>query len=102
MRAGQADGLASLPHRGQASRQRGNLRLLSALSQGQTFTDINLCVHVAFIPTDEGCLAQGHSYGEYVFDHSWAALGSRLGQRYCELPALNAYLMHCMMQPIQS
>ncbi|KAK9906585.1 hypothetical protein WJX75_004542 [Coccomyxa subellipsoidea] len=25
---------------------------------------------------------KGHSYGEYVFDNSWAVLASRLGQRY--------------------
>ena len=25
---------------------------------------------------------KGHSYGEYVFDNSWAMLASRLGQRY--------------------
>ena len=25
---------------------------------------------------------KGHSYGEYVFDNSWAALASRVGQRY--------------------
>lgn len=27
---------------------------------------------------------QSHSYGEYVFDHSWASFASRLGQSYCE------------------
>ena len=25
---------------------------------------------------------KGHSYGEYVFDNSWAAMASRLGHRY--------------------
>lgn len=25
---------------------------------------------------------KGHSYGEYVFDNSWAVLAHRLGQRY--------------------
>ena len=25
---------------------------------------------------------KGHSYGEYVFDNSWAVLASRVGQRY--------------------
>ena len=25
---------------------------------------------------------KGHSYGEYVFDHSWASTFARMGQRY--------------------
>ena len=25
---------------------------------------------------------KGHSYGEYVFDNSWAHLAARVGQRY--------------------
>ena len=29
---------------------------------------------------------KGHSYGEYVFDNSWAVLASRLGQRYYVRP----------------
>ena len=30
-------------------------------------------------------LVQPHSYGEYIFDHSWASLAMRFGHRYCEL-----------------
>lgn len=29
---------------------------------------------------------KGHSYGEYVFDNSWAVLASRVGQRYYVSP----------------
>ena len=57
--------------------------------------------HLAFISEpDSGGILQSHSYGEYVFDHSWAALASRVGQRYYvrhpslpepQQPAVHAY-----------
>ena len=35
---------------------------------------------------------QGHSYGEYIFDHAWNSLAARLGQRYCESPCNTGFL----------
>ena len=48
-----------------------------------------LCCHDEYSWSLSGVLDwQGHSYGEYVFDHSWAGMARQLGQRYCESPPL--------------
>lgn len=46
-----------------------------------------------------------HSYGEYVFDNSWAMLASRLGQRYyvsCVWPLTSRTLSTSVSEVLES
>ena len=47
-------------------------------------------------------VVQPHSYGEYIFDHSWASLAMRFGHRYCESYYLFSKLRRLLYEQIAS